>query len=117
MSRPLAAGESVFADISEPMLSKPMSSRAKEGTNNNSMGKRNGAGRSNTHPADGLKHINLRGASAGPTGARSAMNFRTIARSPARTIRVTAEAHGAMWSQPGFIPLALITVMADGLIK
>jgi hypothetical protein len=50
------------------MLSKPMSSRAKEGTKNNSMGKRNGAGRSNTHPADGLKHINLRGASARPTG-------------------------------------------------
>jgi hypothetical protein len=80
MSTPLAAGESVFADISEPMLSKPMSSRAKEGTNNNSMGKRNGRGRSNTHPADGLKHINLRGASGGPTGARSAMNFPTIAR-------------------------------------
>jgi hypothetical protein len=78
------------------------------------MGKRNGAGRSNTHPADGLKHINLRGASARPTAVRDEFPHDCEGRRPEPLLR---RPHGAMWSQPGFIPLALITVMADGLIK
>src|SRR5580704_19730122 len=98
------------------MLSKPMSRRAKEGTKNKFDGQAQWCGSIEYSPrrrAEAHQPPRRFGTADGHA-VRDEFPHDCEGRRPEPLLR---RPHGAMWSQPGFIPLALITVMADGLIK